>query len=110
MKKVIAIMTLVVCMMIGTTGMSSAFVLKAVADVAKSAGNSLGGGTSETKKTEITNSEIKNDVQMRESVSIGNSGISIKGGKIKISNSKIHNKVRLKDSTSVGNSGISIGN
>lgn len=87
-----------------------AFDVKSGAAVMSSATNVLGGGSTSTKKVDITNSKITNNVSAKNSLVVGNSGISLKGEKIKVSNSKIKNTVKVKNSAVLGNSGISIGN
>jgi len=57
----------------------------------------------------VENSTLKNDVEMKNAISIGNTGISAKADKVNIKNSTIDNKVKLKNAVNVGNAGVELG-
>ncbi len=108
MKKFLVLAALVVCLFSNVQAFAfgddvAKEAIKAVADVAKAAINK------DKTTVEVENSDIINDVEIEQGVSVGNSGISVKGNKVEIQNSTLKNDVKIEQGVSFGNSGIELG-
>lgn len=97
---------LLICTSNNSFAMGEDVAKEAIREVGQTARAAINKNKSEVK---IKDSTLKNDVEMEEAVSVGNSGISVKADKVEISNSELDNKVKMKRAISVGNSGIEVG-
>ncbi len=88
-----------------------AFSAESVAKTAITTAGDVAKAAINKNKTEVKmkDTEINNDVTIKEGASIGNSGVSVKGEKVDMKKVKIKNKVKIERGVSFGNSGVEIG-